>query len=185
MLILLPQGTSGTVSKGVSDTASLQASEGNTSDFDIETLDSFSFSANDTAVIAINLDRAEFAGLALAESATLQITNPTAIAGTETASLALTDASAVAVTLAVTDTTSLQTTDASTVDIGLLSVNVTDTTSLTASDFAFSAAVPEVTLDSGDAVSIHLEDSATVYDFLPIARIRFTANPDVIRFSSP
>lgn len=186
MLLLLPQGTAGTTAVGVSDTASLSIDEANINDFYIETLDTASVSLSDVATPAVRLDRSDFLLISLADVSAVAVSGTTAKAGTDTASISIDDAAVpavVAATFDVTDTTSLTLSEASTLDVGQIAVDVTDDTAIAAEDFAFSSSVADVSRAGGDAISIHLEDSASVYDMPPVAAIRFYPAPDQIRFS--
>lgn len=186
MLLLLPNGTAGTVAKGVSDTASLSVDEGNTNDFEINTLDTASLSLSDIATPAVRLDRSDFPLLTLSEAVALSVSGTSAKAGTDTVSISLDEAAVptiVAVVLPVTDDASLTLTDASTLDVGQIAVEVTDDADISADDYAFSSSVADVARDSGDAISIYLEDAASVYEAQPVASIRFYPAPDQIRFT--
>lgn len=187
MLLLLPQGTAGTVSKGVTDTASLSGSEGNLSDFSIETLDTASVNLGEVIQPAVRVDRAEFALLALSDVSSVLVSGTTAKAGTDTISISVDETatpSVVAVVLEVTDDADIEAADASTLDVGQIAVDVTDDASIAAEDFAFAAGVADIVRDSGDAISIRLEDAGVIVEIKPVAIARFTAKPDAIRFST-
>ncbi|MCC7126458.1 MAG: hypothetical protein IT178_16530 [Acidobacteria bacterium] len=102
------------------------------------------------------------ASVSVSDSGGVEIAGITEKAGTETASISLTESAAVLVAVGVTDTVTLAVTDVSDVDAVLVDKAVTDTASISIADFASVNIVGTVSKTGADAASITVTDTATV-----------------------
>lgn len=187
MLLLLQNPTvAGTVFLGVTDTASLSATEADVTEFASDVYDPFAIRITDTATLSVRVDRAETASLSLVEAAVVTALTPTDIAGTDSASLTLTETSVVDVAIDVTDTTSLTLSSESggTPDVLADSIAGTDTASISITEVSAvdKRDFNQVDFVDDDIVSLYLEDAATVTRLYPVSRAKFALGAWSIKF---
>ena len=175
MLLLLQSAVAaGTEFKSASDTAYLSVVEDGFDDYESGVIEPIRLTITDVASLAVNVSRGETVSLRLVEVSVVTAFGGLSAAGTDTASIALTEVAAVDVATDVTDTTSLTLTDTATADVYDNLLSVTDTASLTLTD---SGTVDRrdygaIEYEDDDTVRIRLEESATVGRYSPVAGAR-------------
>ena len=179
LLVLTSAVVAGTEFKSATDTAYLSVVEDDFNAIESGVYDPFAVSVSDSADVAVSVARGDTTSLRLTEVAVVAASGGVAAAGTDTASLTLTEVVLAGVAVDVTDTTSLTLTDGGAVDVYDNLISATDTTSLTLSDLGSvdRRNFGVIDFEDDDIAALRLEDVGTVARHFPVAGCRITIDP--------